>query len=320
MTISIPARADRRSLFGAAALGSCMGLALGGAYLAGGLARTVSPTAPAATAPTFAVEPDTTTLTGAPTRGPGLFHRRARFDIARVAPFALRGALAPPRDLECLSQAVYYEARGETDTGQEAVAQVVLNRVRHPNFPKSVCGVVFQHAGDSCQFSFACDGSTRRRVEPEAWRRAERVARRALSGAVMPGVGAATDFRATHIPAAGLERVIRIGSHVFYRFGGRLGSPAALGGHAQPSAEPTPVLAALSTPDAGQVISAGVKAVERAAAAVVGAGRPAVTPAVVLTAAPPAGAPAPGARPAEAAAPAPSPVAKAEVAPATPAV
>ncbi len=275
MTISLPARADRRSLFGAAAFGSCMGLALGGAYLAGGLARNARPTAPAATATTFAAAPPAAQPEQVDRpRAFHLFDRRARADVPAAPPFSLRGALAPARDLECLSQAVYYEARGETDAGQRAVAQVVLNRVRHPRFPKSVCGVVFQHAGDSCQFSFACDGSTRRRVEADAWRRAEQVAQRALSGAVVPGVGAATDFRVAHIPATGLERVIRIGSHVFYRFGGRLGSPASLSGRPQPSAaESTRVLAALAIPDAGQMLSASVKSVERAAAAVAGVGR-----------------------------------------------
>lgn len=144
----------------------------------------------------------------------------------------LSGALDQSRQLDCLSQAVYYEARGETPAGQAAVAQVVLNRVRHPAFPKSICAVVFQgaQAGRGCQFSFACDGSTRRTREPAAWRRAEKVASRALDGYVMAAVGNSTHFHVTNVsPGWGprLLRVSQIGMHVFYRFGGRTGAPNA---------------------------------------------------------------------------------------------
>src|SRR5262249_55624357 len=87
-------------------------------------------------------------------------------------------ALASSRDLDCLASAVYYEARGESAAGQAAVAQVVLNRARHPAFPKTICGVVFQRAGGGCQFSFACNGAMRRPKEPAAWSRAQAVAAR----------------------------------------------------------------------------------------------------------------------------------------------
>jgi len=154
--------------------------------------------------------------------------------------FADTGALQSARDLDCLTDAVYYEARGETPAGQAAVAQVVLNRVRHPAFPKTVCGVVFQGvaAGDGCQFSFACDGSMRKPREPAAWRRAEQIAGRALSGFVMPSVGNATHFHVIGLdPGWGprLLRVAQIGLHVFYRFGGYAGAPSTFNGHAQPS-------------------------------------------------------------------------------------
>ena len=70
------------------------------------------------------------------------------------------------RSLDCLAQAIYYEARSEGEAGQRAVAQVVLNRVRHRDYPSTVCGVVYQHVrGQTCQFSFSCDGSMRRRRE-----------------------------------------------------------------------------------------------------------------------------------------------------------
>lgn len=155
-------------------------------------------------------------------------------------PFRLEGALEASRDLECLTQAVYYEARGETPAGQAAVAQVVLNRVRHPAFPKTICGVVFQGAygRGTCQFSFACDGSMRKRREPGAWARAERVATRALSGAVMADVGNATHFHTINVsPGWGprLTRVGQVGLHIFYRFGGRGGQPGMFDRTPQPS-------------------------------------------------------------------------------------
>ncbi len=147
-------------------------------------------------------------------------------------PFRFQGALEGSRELDCLTQAVYYEARGETPSGQAAVAQVVLNRARNPAFPKSVCGVVFQRAGakNGCQFSFACDGSTQRGREAGAWRRAQTIASRALDGFVMAEVGSATHFHTLNVaPMWGprLLRVAQVGMHVFYRFGGRAGAPAA---------------------------------------------------------------------------------------------
>jgi hypothetical protein len=149
-----------------------------------------------------------------------------------AAPFRLSGAMEASRDLDCLTDAVYYEARGETPSGQAAVAQVVLNRVRHPAFPKTVCGVVFQGAssGGVCQFSFACDGSMGRRREGAAWARAEKVAARALSGYVMTEVGNATHFHTIKVsPGWGprMLRVAQVGLHIFYRFGGRTGAPDA---------------------------------------------------------------------------------------------
>ena len=134
---------------------------------------------------------------------------------------AARLAVATGRATQCLAQAVYYEARGESPTGQAAVAQVVLNRVHHPAFPKSVCAVVFQRAGDACQFSFACNGAMREAVDEDAWRRARQVAERAIGGAIMRQVGAATIFQSTRVRDSGLARsllqVAHIGAHIFYR-------------------------------------------------------------------------------------------------------
>lgn len=190
--------------------------------------------------------------------GPAARPFRAGFDIDST------------RDLECLTQAVYFEARGEGTAGMKAVAQVVLNRVRHPAFPKSICGVVFQgaHQRVGCQFSFACDGSIRRRTEPGAWNRARQVASQMLSGYVMTEVGNATHFHTTAVNpnwSSRLLRVATVGSHVFYRFNGAAGRPGSFHYTPRPSDAgeslpgPTPVYAGLPAPDqiAGAAAEAG---------------------------------------------------------------
>jgi spore germination cell wall hydrolase CwlJ-like protein len=166
--------------------------------------------------------------------------RRISLTTDAARPFRLPNALDASRDLECLTQAAYYEARGEGREGMQAVAQVVLNRARHPAFPKSVCGVVFQGAGlrSGCQFSFTCNGAMRARVNPVAWNRARDVASKALSGAVFSSVGNATHFHTTGVSPGwrnSLVQVSQVGSHLFYRFGGRSGSSGAFTYAAQPS-------------------------------------------------------------------------------------
>jgi spore germination cell wall hydrolase CwlJ-like protein len=154
-----------------------------------------------------------------PELGPEGDHLSGRFRFASV------GALNGARDLDCLTQAVYYEARGESAQGQAAVAQVVLNRVRHPAFPKTICGVVFQGAGmrkTDCQFSFVCDGSMRANRDVYAWDKAQHVAARALSGVTVAGIGGATHFHASRLTdqwGDGLVKVAQVGLHVFYKFG-----------------------------------------------------------------------------------------------------
>jgi hypothetical protein len=132
--------------------------------------------------------------------------------------------------LQCLTAAVYYEARSESWEGQRAVAQVVLNRARHPAFPRSVCGVVYQGSQrrTGCQFSFTCDGSLRARRDPAAWARARNVAGAALAGSVYGPVGHATHYHASYVQpwwAASLRRAVTVGSHIFYRWRGDWGDP-----------------------------------------------------------------------------------------------
>ena len=173
--------------------------------------------------------------------------RRVSLTSTAAQPFRIGSSLDSSRDLECLTQAVYYEARGEGRAGMQAVAQVVLNRARHPAFPKSVCGVVFQGAGrkTGCQFSFTCDGSMRGRVNRGAWDRAKSIAVAALSGSVYAGVGNATHFHTTGVSPlwrTSLIQVGRVGSHLFYRFGGRAGSAGSFRYAVQPSRSAEPQL------------------------------------------------------------------------------
>lgn len=123
--------------------------------------------------------------------------------------------------LTCLAQAVYFEARGEPLEGQEAVAQVVMNRTRLPQFPKQVCDVVFQGADrqTGCQFSFTCNGALGPPAETEAWRQANAVAERALAGFTFAPAKDATHFHATWVNpywSGSLTRLGQIGGHIFY--------------------------------------------------------------------------------------------------------
>ena len=155
--------------------------------------------------------------------------------LAMARPFAI-GAndLDQQRALLCLTQAVYYEAGNEPIDGRRAVAQVVLNRMRHPAFPKSVCGVVYQGAGTRvCQFTFVCDGALYRAPARMPWHEAEGVARAALAGYVQASVGESTFYHADYVAprwAPLLSKVAQIGQHIFYRWPGAWGQPGAFTG------------------------------------------------------------------------------------------
>lgn len=147
-----------------------------------------------------------------------------------AAPFLLKGRspLDRARSLECLAGAIYYEAATESTDGQRAVAQVVMNRVRHMAFPKTICGVVFQGSERStgCQFSFTCDGSLARSANAQGWRRAWEVADQALSGVVFAPVGLGTHYHANYVVpywASSLAKNAVIGTHIFYRWPGEWG-------------------------------------------------------------------------------------------------
>lgn len=156
---------------------------------------------------------------------------RAAGPAARAFAFAGTG-IDKARALHCLASAVYYEAASEAIGGQRAVAQVVLNRVAHPSYPNSVCGVVFQGSerATGCQFTFTCDGSLARRPMKAAWERALTVARQALDGEVYEPVGLATHYHTIWVDpywAPSLEPIGTLGAHRFYRWPGQAGRPAA---------------------------------------------------------------------------------------------
>jgi hypothetical protein len=155
----------------------------------------------------------------------------------------------------CLSLAVYYEASSEALEGQYAVAQVVLNRVRHPAWPNSVCGVVFQGSErrTGCQFTFTCDGALSRPPTGRAWQIAQAVSSAALNGFVMPKVGYATHYHTDWVApywAPSLKKLVQVGSHIFYTWNGVGGNPPAFR-DAYSRDEPWPRQVAATAPQLG---------------------------------------------------------------------
>ncbi|MBW4329904.1 cell wall hydrolase [Stakelama sp. CBK3Z-3] len=153
-------------------------------------------------------------------------HPAPAFHIGKV------NAVDYARALDCLSAAVYYEAGGETIEGQRGVAQVVLNRVRHPAYPNTICGVVFQGAqrNTGCQFTFTCDGSLAHSPVAGRWKVAQGVALAALEGSVEPEVGLATHYHANYVLplwSPKLTKLAAIDHHIFLRWAGSWGEPGA---------------------------------------------------------------------------------------------
>lgn len=159
---------------------------------------------------------------------------------------AFRGsAMDNSRALHCLAQAIYYEAGMEPDAGQRAVAQVILNRVRHPSYPNTVCGVIYQGSDRTtgCQFTYTCDGSLRRKPARFHWERARKVAAQALAGKSYTTVGTATHYHASYVYpywAPSLRFLGTLGAHRFYSWKGNAGKASAFS-QRYSGGEPLPV-------------------------------------------------------------------------------
>lgn len=132
-----------------------------------------------------------------------------------------------PKQQQCLASGIYFESRGESARGQAAVAQVILNRVRNPSYPKTICDVVYQNEDwrNRCQFSFACDNIKDRIRSESHWQMAREVAMAVTAGKIwLPEVGSATHYHAAYVKpkwAKTMKKVGRIGLHIFYRtYGG----------------------------------------------------------------------------------------------------
>jgi spore germination cell wall hydrolase CwlJ-like protein len=172
--------------------------------------------------------------------------------IPAARSFNISGSSADiQRAVDCLAATVYYEAAQEPTSGQLAVMQVVLNRMRHPAYPKSVCGVVFQghERRTGCQFSYTCDGSLRRQPSASAWNRYRQMARAMLSGQVYAPVGLATHYHADYVLpywSASLDKLRIEGRHIFYRWKGGWGTPRAFVGGYRGAEGVFPKLALLS--------------------------------------------------------------------------
>lgn len=148
---------------------------------------------------------------------------------AKPLTLAAVGAIDWSRALECMTTAIYYEAAREPEDGQRAVAQVILNRVRNPLYPKTICGVVYQGSEQTtgCQFTFTCDGALARKPIANLWERARKVAASALLGNVYSPVGWATNYHANYVLPYWAPRLLKtatVGAHIFYRL------PSGVGG------------------------------------------------------------------------------------------
>lgn len=152
--------------------------------------------------------------------------QRVNYDLGSIdldTSVLRKQSIATMREANCLAEAVYYEARSESRSGQVAVAQVIQNRVFSKHFPDSICGVVYQGSERTtgCQFSFTCDGSMERAPKGQAWDRSEEAARYVLTESPRGLVGRSTHYHTTAIDphwSGSLKKTAQVGSHIFYRF------------------------------------------------------------------------------------------------------
>jgi spore germination cell wall hydrolase CwlJ-like protein len=144
--------------------------------------------------------------------------------------FAIPASARSAGEQKCLATAIYFEARGEPEKGQLAVAQIVMNRMKNPAYPSTICGVVYQNKNkrNRCQFSFACDGRTDRITDMKSWATAQALAKKVVedepSATFLAEVGASTHYHATYVRprwARHMKQMQKIGRHIFYRtYGG----------------------------------------------------------------------------------------------------
>lgn len=146
-------------------------------------------------------------------------------DIRYLSPLRVehrRWAESRASEHQCLAEAIYYEARSETRSGQLAVADVVKNRVKSKHYPNTICEVVYEgaHRPFACQFSFACDGSMERAPKNPVWQRSQDIAQVSLTGFVPDLTQNSTHYHTVEIDpdwAETLEYKATIGFHKFYR-------------------------------------------------------------------------------------------------------
>jgi spore germination cell wall hydrolase CwlJ-like protein len=192
------------------------------------------------------------------------------------------------RERRCLATAIYFEARGEPERGQIAVAQVILNRVRSPVFPQTICGVVYQgQMRKGCQFSFACDGHSDTPRHKDQWDLAQDLSKRIMSGELwLPEVGYSTFYHANYVSprwARRMNKVDKIGAHIFYKK--RNEEPYLVEASAKPESDTESdddegyLLPTLSLASA---VTAVTDSVSGSVSAVAGTSSPAPTPAMSL--------------------------------------
>jgi len=170
------------------------------------------------------------------------------------------------RERRCLATAIYFEARGEPVRGQIAVGQVILNRVRSPQFPQTICGVVYQgQLNPGCQFSFACDGHTDMPRQDSHWALAQDLSRQITSGQVwLPEVGYSTYYHADYVRPGwvnAMNKIDSIGRHIFYKkryeqpyvVQQASAGPATLGPLGAPQASPAAATVALVSSSDGSI-------------------------------------------------------------------